>query len=470
MVFSSIPFLFFFLPVFLVLYHLIPEKFTGWRNGILLLFSLVFYAWGEPIYILLMLLVTLSDYVVGLFMERANATWKKVLLGWSLFFDLMILCFFKYADFLTGSINQIFHTNIKMLELALPLGISFFTFQTLSYVIDLYRGEIKSERNYFTYLTYVSMFPQLVAGPIVRYATVHSELKNRRVNWQQWQEGFHRFLRGLFKKVLLANQIGKLWDAVSGSELHSASIITIWLGAIAFTFQIYYDFSGYSDMAIGMGRMMGFHFDENFNHPLAANSITDFWRRWHISLSTWFRNYVYIPLGGNRVSRGKHIRNIMVVWLLTGLWHGASWNFVCWGLYYGIWLLLEKLVYGKWLEKWPAVVKHIYSWLIVVIGFVLFAIEDFGRLGIFLKAMLGIGIGGLEISQALYFIRNYGAIFVICFIFAWPLQEWLETSKIKAVYSKISCYGKPVIYLCLFGLTIASLVSDSYNPFLYFRF
>lgn len=470
MVFSSIPFLFFFLPVFLLLYHLIPEKFTGWRNGILLLFSLVFYAWGEPVYILLMLIVTLSDYVVGLFMEKAGATGKKLLLGWSLFFDLLILCFFKYADFLTGSINQIFHTNIKMLELALPLGISFFTFQTLSYVIDLYRGEIKSERNYFTYLTYVSMFPQLVAGPIVRYATVHSELKSRKVNWQQWQEGFHRFLRGLFKKVLLANQIGKLWDAVSGSDLQTASIITIWLGAVAFTFQIYYDFSGYSDMAIGMGRMMGFHFDENFNHPLASDSITDFWRRWHISLSTWFRNYVYIPLGGNRVSKGKHIRNIMVVWMLTGLWHGASWNFVCWGLYYGIWLLLEKLVYGKWLAKWPVVVKHIYSWLIVVVGFVLFAIEDFGRLGVFLKAMLGIGIGGLELPQALYYIRNYGMIFAICFIFAWPLQKWLETSKFKTAWSKISCYAKPVVYLCLLALTIASLVSDSYNPFLYFRF
>lgn len=462
MVFSSIPFLFFFLPLFILCYQLMPAKreWIAWKNMVLLAFSLFFYAWGEPIYIILMIIVTFSDYLVGRAMMKAGPTKKKFLLGWSLFFDLSILCFFKYANFLIDTWNRLTGGKVSALHISLPLGISFFTFQTLSYVIDLYRGEIEGEKNYFTYLTYVSMFPQLVAGPIVRYQTVRKELTDRSVDMNLWQEGFLRFLRGLFKKVLLANQIGRYWESVSGAALSESSIVSIWLAAISFTFQIYYDFSGYSDMAIGMGRMMGFHFDENFDHPLSANSITDFWRKWHISLSSWFRNYVYIPLGGNRVKRAKHIRNILVVWLLTGLWHGASWNFVLWGLYYAVWLLLEKMFYGKSMEKWPAFCRHFYTWVIVVSGFVIFALESFGRLGAYLKAMVGIGVGAFSLDKLILEMRSYGVIFLICFLLCWPKITRLSFAR------KL----RPVFYLGLLTITIACLVSDSYNPFLYFRF
>lgn len=472
MVFSSIPFLFFFLPVFLVLYQIIPadKRYVGWKNGVLLLFSLLFYAWGEPSYILLMLLVTFSDYIVGRCMEGATGWKRRLLLGWSLFFDLSILGFFKYAGFLIGTCNKLFGLTMPEPSIALPLGISFFTFQTLSYVIDLYRGEIQAERSYFTYLTYVSMFPQLVAGPIVRYQTVHKELLERSTTSEAFHTGFQRFLRGLFKKVLLANQIGKLWEATSQGTLGELSVVSIWMGAIAFTFQIYYDFSGYSDMAIGLGKMMGFTFLENFRAPLAAKSITDFWRRWHISLSSWFKSYVYIPLGGNRVGKWKQIRNILVVWMLTGLWHGASWNFVLWGLYYGIWLLLEKLLYGKYLEKAPAWLQHLYAGVIVVVGFVLFALEDFSSLLLYLKAMVGIGSAGLHLQNAGWFLQNYGFVFLLCIFFALPWDEILASPK-----QSVKCFHKAKryfswMYVVLFVVSVACLVSDSYNPFLYFRF
>lgn len=469
MVFSSLPFLFFFLPVFLILYFIVPGRV---KNIILLIFSIIFYAWGEPVYVILMILVTFSDYLVGLGMEKAGD--KKVkrtlLLLWSVLFDLAILGFFKYADFAIRTVNSLFKTSLEPLSLALPVGISFFTFQTLSYVIDLYKKEIKAEKSYLTYLTYVSMFPQLVAGPIVRYQTVNNELHGRNINMNDISEGTHRFLRGLFKKILIANQVGALWESIRESMLVTPAVSTAWLGALAFTLQIYYDFSGYSDMAIGLGRIMGFHFDENFKHPLSATSITDFWRKWHISLSTWFRNYVYIPLGGNRVNMLKHIRNIMTVWMLTGLWHGASWNFVLWGLYYGVLLLLEKLVYGKLLDKCPVVIKHIYSLIIISTGFVIFALDDSKEMVHYLGSMIGLNGSVLYNPSIVWFVSNYAVILIIAFVLSFPVMDYLSKKITNEKIIKLAGIIKPVVYILLFMLSIASLVNDSYNPFLYFRF
>ena len=467
MVFSSIPFMFFLLAVFLPVYSAVPAKA---KNVVLLVFSLIFYAWGEPVYIALMIIETFSDYMVGRLMNRAEGKKRKLLLTWSVVFDLSVLGFFKYADFLTGTLNAIFKLDIKKLELALPVGISFFTFQSLSYVIDLYKREVESEKSYFNYLTYVSMFPQLVAGPIVRYSTVSSEIKDRRVSFDDFCAGFMRFLRGLFKKVLVANQAGQIFDSISGG-ITSASVPAAWLGALAFTFQIYFDFSGYSDMAIGLGRMLGFHFDENFRHPLAAKSITEFWRRWHISLSSWFRSYVYIPLGGNRVSWIKNIRNIMLVWFLTGLWHGASWNFVIWGLYYGIILILEKKVYGKNIDKWPALIGHLYTLIIVSTGFVIFAITDFSELIVYLKTMIGLGSGAVLSKDVLWYLSNNAFILGVCLIFSFPVYEFCK-KKISGnrAAGKITAVLAPVVYIALFILAVAGIVNDSYNPFLYFRF
>lgn len=462
MVFSSIPFLFFFIPLFLISYYIAPLKY---KNGVILVFSLIFYAWGEPVYIILMILETLSDYLIGLKMEKTDDGKKrKFLLITSLVIDLSALGFFKYADFVIGTINSVFSCSIPKLELALPVGISFFTFQSLSYVIDLYWGDVEAEHSYADYLTYISMFPQLIAGPIVRFSTIREELHNRRENSgflsDSFCEGFLRFLRGLFKKVLLANQIGSLYDEINSIST-SASVCTMWLGAIAFTFQIYFDFSGYSDMAIGMGRMMGFSFPENFDYPLISESVTEFWRRWHMTLSGWFRRYVYIPLGGNRVSRIKHIRNIMIVWMLTGLWHGASWNFVIWGLYYGILLLLEKLLYGKYLEKLPRILRRMYSYVCVCLGFVIFSHDVLTDMIYYLKGMFGLVGNSLTGSELIWYLKDNAVIIIACFIFMRPHKE---------LKSRLLGYLRPIAYLALFALCIASLVNDSYNPFLYFRF
>ena len=467
MVFSSIPFLFFLLVLFLLIYSAVPKNI---KNYVLLAFSLIFYAWGEPVYIVLMIIETFSDYLVGRVMVRADGAKRKLLLTWSLLVDLGVLGFFKYADFLTGTINSVFNTDIKKLELALPVGISFFTFQSLSYVIDLYKREIEAEKSYINYLTYVSMFPQLVAGPIVRYSTVSREIKDRNVSMDDFCQGFMRFLRGLFKKVLLANQAGQIFDAISAG-IGSASVLSAWLGAVAFTFQIYFDFSGYSDMAIGLGRMMGFHFDENFKHPLASKSVTDFWRRWHISLSSWFRNYVYIPLGGNRVSAIKNIRNIFVVWALTGLWHGASWNFVIWGLYYAVLLILEKRVYGKLVDKMPALIGHIYSFIIVTVGFVIFSKTDFTELTVYLKTMFGFGEGQMLSRDIIWYLKNNAAVLALCCLFSFPLYRTVK-EKLQSFNTGqyLMAILTPVIYVLLFMLSVAGIVNDSYNPFLYFRF
>ena len=471
MVFSSIPFLFFFLPLCLLLYYAVP--FAA-KNGVLLVFSLLFYAWGEPVYIVLMLFASAVDYANGRLMGRFGTTKKRrrLFLVCSVVINLSVLAFFKYADFLVGTFNALLGTSVTKPGLGLPVGISFFTFQSMSYIIDLYRGQVPVETNYLTYLTYVSMFPQLVAGPIVRFSAVNRELHQRQIRREEIENGILRFMQGLFKKVLIANRAGALWESIRALETGQTSAATAWLGAAAFTLQLYFDFSAYSDMAIGMGRMLGFHFPENFRYPLAAVSVTDFWRRWHISLSSWFRDYVYIPLGGNRVSVAKHLRNILIVWFLTGLWHGASWNFVLWGLYYGVLLALEKYVWGKKMEKWPAAVRHLYTLLIVVVGFVIFVFDDWRELGRYLLLMAGCAGSRAWGGECLWYLRNYAVVLTAAAVLAFPVYPRLKEKAgqlpagLRAAAAVVCAAG----YVVLFLTATAYLVSDTYNPFLYFRF
>ncbi len=457
MVFSSIPFLFFFLAAFLLLYYIVPFKL---KNYCLLIFSLLFYAWGEPIYVFLMMFTAGIDWLDGLFLEK-HPKYRKVYLTIAIVINLGLLCFFKYADFLLGAVGSIFKVNMPVLGISLPIGISFYTFQSMSYSIDVYRGEAKVEHNYFYYLMYVSMFPQLIAGPIVRYQTIADEIRVRDINWDNFVNGFSRFLMGLFKKVLLANALGELFTMVSAETEISAA--TAWLGLVGFALQIYFDFSGYSDMAIGLGLMMGFHFLENFNYPYIAHTVTEFWRRWHMSLSTWFRDYVYIPLGGNRVTVPRHILNLMIVWLLTGFWHGAAYNFILWGVYYGVLLVLEKYVYGKLLEKVP-LLGHIYTIFAFMIGWSLFAFDDMGAFWEFFMSLFG-KYGAVD-SATIFYLKSYIVSIVVGIICSTPivgnfLKEEHEPSTEKFI---------SFLTVVLLIMTIAALVTDSYNPFLYFRF
>ena len=466
MIFSSIPFLFFFFPIFLLIYYLVPFRY---KNIILLIFSLVFYAWGEPIYILLMIFSSVVDYMNGIMIEKYwnDSKRKKIFMILSIIVNLSLLGFFKYADFLISSINGFFNTSLPLLKLGLPIGISFFTFQTMSYSIDVYRGEVKAEKNFFTFMTYVSMFPQLIAGPIVRYETVSKELYEREINFKHFSNGLLRFMQGLFKKVLIANNVGYLWSVMSTTQ--NLSVMGAWLGIIAFTFQIYFDFSGYSDMAIGMGKMLGFNYLENFNYPYIAKSITDFWRRWHISLSSWFRDYVYIPLGGSRVKKIINIRNILIVWMLTGLWHGASWNFVLWGAYYGVLLILEKFVLKKYIDKLPGFLKHLYTIILILIGWLIFAFEDMTLLINYFKTMIGLN-GKFIDSTFIYYFTNHFIILVIATIFSMPVMKMIEKFLKNKKYPWFKFSITMIIYVILLIITIAYLVSDTYNPFLYFRF
>lgn len=457
MVFSSIPFLFFFLPIFLILYYLVPFKF---KNFILLIFSLIFYAWGEPVYIVLMIFSSIVDYTNGRMIEKYPNK-KKIFMIFSVIINLSLLGFFKYSNFLIENINGLLNWNIKSLNLSLPIGISFYTFQTMSYSIDVYKGKFKAEKNFLNFMTYVSMFPQLVAGPIVRYEDVAKELDKRTINFNGFNEGLFRFLEGLFKKVLIANSVGFLFTTITNMAYSEISVLTAWLAAIAFSLQIYFDFSGYSDMAIGMGKMMGFNYPENFNYPFIAKSITDFWRRWHISLSSFFKDYVYIPLGGNR----KHqFRNILIVWALTGLWHGASWNFILWGLYFGVLLLLEKYVLKKYLDKIPNIFKHLITIFLIIISFYIFAFDNINLLISFGKILFGVSGNKFIDNNFIFYLTNYLFILVIGCIFSTPIYK-----KIKERI-KVDGLIMAVIYSLLFVLTISFLVSDTYNPFLYFRF
>ena len=463
MIFSSIPFLFFFFPLFILLYFTLPFKY---KNHILLLFSLIFYAWGEPIYILLMIFSSIVDFINGKNIEKYkdDNKKKKFYLIISIIINISLLGFFKYADFFIKVINNILNLDIPLLNLGLPIGISFFTFQTMSYSIDVYRGDVKAEKDFLTFMTYVCMFPQLIAGPIVRYETVSSELHKRDINFKKFADGFTRFLRGLFKKVLIANNIGLLFTLITSSEVNDISIMTGVLAIVSYAFQIYFDFSGYSDMAIGMGNMCGFTFLENFNYPYISKSITEFWRRWHISLSSWFKDYVYIPLGGSRVNILKNIRNILIVWILTGFWHGASWNFIFWGLYYGILLLLEKFVLKKYIDKLPDFVKHIYTIVLVFIGWMIFAFDDSKYLFGFIKALTS---NKFIDSAFLYYFKNYFLILVIATLFSLPVYPKVKEKMNNSIFTSLLSIS---IYVILFIITLSYLVSDTYNPFLYFRF
>ncbi len=465
MLFSSIPFLFYFLPAVLLLYFAAPR---GLKNTVLLLASLVFYAWGEPVYVLLMAFSILLFYGCGLAIGKCSQRkWKKLWLTVSVVVSLALLGVFKYADFFVDSFNAATGLSVPLLKLALPIGISFYTFQCLSYTIDVYRGNAQPQKNLVSFGAYVVLFPQLIAGPIVRYVDVARELDSRTHSVEDVRLGLRRFLVGLSKKILLANNFGQLIEIFRGSQ--AQSVLFYWMYAIAFTLHIYFDFSGYSDMAIGLGRVFGFHFVENFDYPYLSKSISEFWRRWHMSLGSWFRDYVYIPLGGNRVSRGRWVFNILVVWMLTGLWHGAAWNFVAWGLLYAAFLLLEKWVPG--LLKMPDILRRIYVLLVVILGFVLFNAQDMTQAGQDLAGMFGLAGLPLVNHVTLYYLRSYAVLFVFGIVGATPLvknaaNRFLGSDRTE----KIAAIIEPVVLMGLLLICTAYLVDGSFNPFLYFRF
>ena len=467
MVFSSMTFLLLFLPAALFVYYAAPRKL---KNGVLFLCSLVFYAWGEPVYVLIMLFSTALDYTCGRLVERYRGTKKqKIGLILSICVNVGLLAFFKYTDFFIGTVNSVFGAHIGKLGLPLPIGISFYTFQTMSYTADVYRGEAKVQKNIITFGAYVSLFPQLIAGPIVRYRDVAEQLDGRVHTADRFGDGVKRFVTGLGKKVLLANNIGMLWDAISSTDPANLSAVGAWLGMIAFAFQIYFDFSGYSDMAIGLGKMFGFDFPENFDYPYVSRSVTEFWRRWHISLGRWFRDYVYIPLGGNRRGLPAQLRNVAVVWLLTGFWHGASWNFVLWGTYYGVLLILEKLFLLKLMDKMPRALRHLYTLFAVLVGWALFAFDDLGAGMRYLGAMFGAGAGFVN-SGAAYYALSYLPLILLC--------AAASTTLFGFLYRKFAekCGEGPTLALDTLRvasftlLSMAYIVSGTYNPFLYFRF
>ena len=452
MLFSSIVFLFTFLPAVMILYYLLPVRF---RNVILLLASLVFYAWGEPVYLFLMLLSILFNYFSGLDIARnlQDKRAAKRSLVFNLIINLAVLGFFKYEGFVLDTLNGIFPVHISYHALPLPIGISFYTFQILSYIIDVYRGNVKVQTNLPNFALYVTMFPQLIAGPIVQYADVDEQLASREVSRTKFGEGSMYFIRGLAKKVLLANTSGMIFTEVSGLAKGNIAVMTAWLGAFAYMFQIYFDFSGYSDMAIGLGKMFGFEFNMNFNYPYVAKSITEFWRRWHISLSSWFRDYVYIPLGGNRVSKIKHIRNLLIVWFLTGLWHGAAWNFVAWGLYYGVILIIEKYLLSPVLDRLPDIVRHIYSIVLVVIGWVLFFSSSFGQAADYIRVMFGAGAHGFADRESMYLLTSNLILWLILIFGSTPLVHFRYEHMLRTKKWNTTIINS-VVYAALFVLHI----------------
>lgn len=461
MIFSSLLFLFRFLPLMLFFYFAAPR---GWRNAILFLGSLIFYAWGEPVYVVLMLFSTAVDYTHGQIIEKALSEGRekraKAALLSSVVVNLGLLGVFKYTDFLIRIVNSFTGLAIPLTKLPLPIGISFYTFQTMSYSIDIYRGQAVTQRNIIDFGAYVAMFPQLIAGPIVRYQTVAEELRSRRENPELFGAGVSLFLAGLGKKVLLANNMGLLWDTVSGMTAQGLSAATAWLGAAAFGLQIYFDFSGYSDMARGLGLMFGFHFPLNFDYPYISRSITEFWRRWHISLGTWFRDYVYIPLGGNRKGMGRQLLNILLVWLLTGFWHGAAWNFLLWGLLFALLLTIEKLWLLKKLEK-CRILSHVYTLFFVLISFVIFNGETIPQAFSQIGGLFGAGGLPLLSAEALYCLRSFWVVLLLGILGATPLPRKLF---------RIPAMAEPAALAALWLLLTAYLVDGSFNPFLYFRF
>ena len=463
MVFSSITFLFYFLPIVLIIYYLIPNKY---KNIVLLISSFIFYFYGEPKNIYIMILSILATYIFGILIDKYKKTkYSKIFLILSIFINIGLLIYFKYADFIIKNINLWLSNKIDLIHVILPIGISFYTFQLISYIVDVYRGEAKVQKNIIKLSTYISLFPQLIAGPIVRYTTIENQLENREYNMKNFSIGVRRFIIGLGKKVMIANVMGNLINIFLVSD--EKSVLFYWLYAIALMIQIYFDFSGYSDMAIRLGKMLGFDFPENFNYPYIATSITDFWRRWHISLSSWFRDYIYIPLGGNRVSKLKWIRNIIIVWMLTGLWHGAEWNFVIWGLYFGVLLIIEKVFLLKWLQKIPKVISRIYTLFIVMISFIIFngegistILENIGGLFKFVSIPL-------ITNESMYYLKSYIIVIILGIIGATPIcKNILTNEKLKKIVNIL----EPIYLLLIFIICTSYIVDGSFNPFLYFRF
>lgn len=463
MLFTSISFLYYFLPIVIILYFIVPKKF---KNFILFLSSIFFYFCGEPIYTFLMIGENFIAYVGARYLEKHR---KKSILVSLLAIHIGALGLFKYSDFTINNINQIFGSKIPLLKLALPIGISFYTFQIISYVVDVYRGKVKAQKSFLKLATYVSLFPQLIAGPIVRYETIEKELDSRTSNFENFAYGVRRFVIGLGKKVLIANMLGELCDVFSTTN--EKSILFYWIFAISYSLQIYFDFSAYSDMAIGLGRMFGFHFLENFNYPYISKSITEFWRRWHMSLSSWFRDYVYIPLGGNRKETIILVRNIFIVWALTGIWHGANWTFVIWGLMFGIMLIIEKLFLTKHLEKMPSILQRIYVLFTVMISFIIFNANSIGEAWNNIIGLFGANGESLINASTIYYLKSYLVVLVIAIIGSTPLlKNIIEKLKTKTNANKIINLLEPIAMASILIIVTAYLVDNSYNPFLYFRF
>ena len=466
MLFSSIPFLYYFLPSVLILYFLVPKKL---KNTVLLISSLVFYGWGEPKYLILMVASIIIGYVSGLLIEATNKKSKKrAIMIINVAVNICFLGFFKYSNFFIENFNALTGLSLKLLNIALPIGISFYTFQILSYTVDVYRGTVKVQKNLISLATYITMFPQLIAGPIVRYVDIVDFLDSRKLTFEKISTGFRRFIIGLSKKVLIANALGEFCATFKASD--DKAFLFYWIYAISFCLQVYFDFSGYSDMAIGLGKILGFEFMENFNYPFISKSISEFWRRWHISLGSWFRDYVYIPLGGNRVRKSKWFFNILVVWFLTGFWHGAAWNFIVWGLYFVIFLVSEKTKPGKFIIKTP-VLNHFYTLFFIIISFVIFDAVNMGEAFMYIKAMLGFSSVPLVSTEFIYYFKEYAVVLIIGLIGATPLAKKVVTklNETKGVKVVVGIF-EPIVLLTLLVLITAYLVDGSFNPFLYFRF
>lgn len=470
MLFSSMTFLFVFLPVTLAVYYLAPAQM---RNLVMLAASLFFYAWGEPVYIILMLLSILMNYYCGLDIDgkRNSPQLARRSLIFAVAANVLVLGFFKYYGLIMETVNGTLPVDIPYRVLPLPIGISFYTFQALSYIVDVYRGEARAQKKFTWFASYICMFPQLIAGPIIRYVDIEEQLRQRSFGIVKFGRGAMFFIRGLAKKVVIANSIGTVYEQVMQLPVGTVSVLTSWVGCLAYAFQIYFDFSGYSDMAVGLGKMFGFEFRRNFHYPYVSKSITEFWRRWHISLSTWFREYVYIPLGGNRCGGQRNMVNLILVWALTGLWHGAEWNFLLWGLYYGVLLILEKHVWGALMDRLPGVIQHIYTFVLVMVGWVFFFSPDLGSALDYIGMMFGMGACALADRQAVFLLTTHWLLFLLCILgsssIGWTiLRAFMESYKKGRTQRIMSC----VIYMGIFLVSVAFLVTETFNPFLYFRF
>ena len=459
MVFSSLIFVFVFLPISIILYNLIDDKL---KNLLLLSISLLFYAWGEPKYILLMIISIIFNYYIGEKISKENnKKKKKTIFIIGLVLNIGIIFYFKYFNMIMNIFIPGIEVNMNVSHI--PVGISFYTFQTLSYLIDIYREKAKPQKNFILFALYITMFPQLIAGPIINYSDIEKQLYSRDVNFKKFDSGMKRFIKGLGKKVLLSNNLALIWKDIKLTPNDELTTLMAWIGILSFTLQIYFDFSGYSDMAIGLGKIFGFDFKENFNYPYISKSISEFWRRWHISLGNWFKEYIYIPLGGSKVGRLKLVRNMLIVWSLTGFWHGASWNFVFWGLYFGVLILLEKFFIGRFLENCPKIIKHIYTMFFVIIGWVFFEFLNLSEAILYLKAMFGMSNGGFVNNNTLQLLNNCKWIFIISLLYAIPLKNKLENLKLNSGFTNI-------YHFIIISISTIYMIASTYNPFIYFRF